>query len=269
MSYIQIQDFIKANCPNLYKFTALPQTKWDNINLRMDRRLKYLESQIEKYGSVDAETSLFDIIIQSKEELNQVAKDYLNFIESLIKDINNLVPHNFHKKLKKRAYDLIANFDNIRSYYRDPIGEFIALITIIRNSDYQIDSIEYKMPNGKQADFKLNNQKTKILVDVLNINFKDGLIKSADDLNSFLSKRISDKISDKISGLTFNEIKHPFCVLPVIWCDLNEIKNFNHVFERVQQKYSTLPFCSIAQFSDENKKYGFYFSTINNISDKM
>lgn len=269
MSYIHVQEFIKENCPNLYEFASLSKSKWDSINLRINKRLEYLESQIEVYGYVNAETSLFDVIIQSKYELDQVAKDFLNFVESLINDINNLVPNNFHKKLKNRGHDLIANFDNIRSFYRDTIGEFIALITIIKNSDFQIDSIEFKLPNGKQADFKIYNHKNYVLVDVLNINFKDGLIKSANDLNFFLSKRISDKIKEKLFGLSRNDIKYPFCILPIIWCDLNEIKFFHHVFETVQRKYNTLPFCAIAQFSNEKKNFGFYFSTINNICDKM
>lgn len=265
MEYIELQSLVKECCPNLYEFVSLTQKKWDKINLRSSERLQFIEAQISLNGNFTYEANLFDILIQvRKGEL--VAKYFVQFIEKIIIELVSLVPHKFHTKLKKRAYDIIANFDKSRSCYRDTLGEFVAIISLLKNSTYTLKAIEDYLPNGKQSDYHLRNSITDegYLIDVLNINFKDKKIKSNDDLSRFLAKRISDKFEDKLTGLQRDKIPIYFTLLPVIWCDLEDVKSYLSTFNEVQNKYNLLPFCTITQSMNEDGSYNFHFYTIDN-----
>lgn len=263
--YIRLDKYLLKYCPALVNFVSLPERKWDALSRRFGQRMDKISIGVSEQGAFVAETTLHDLIVQAEADI-AIAKNFLSFIDNVFKDVLKFVPTHHHAKLRQAARNLLSNFDIQRSAYLDPLGELEALLSLLKNSDYKLIEIEFKLSNGKSADYYLIHPSGhKILIDVLNIHFKDDRIQNEVDLFSFLSKRIQDKLEVKTSGVDFMQLGKQFKLLPVVWCDFKDIHKYISVFDKVEARFGTLSFCVMGQTQIEDGSYTFHFSTVNRL----
>jgi hypothetical protein len=252
-------------CPSLVSFVFLSKTQWDKIGSRFQQRVVTIERQVARNREIKAETTLHDLIILAQNG-TAVAKSFLSLIDGLFKDMLNVVPKQYHSKIRQAARNLVSDFDSQRSGYLNPIGELLSLLSLLKNSSYKLRAIEFRLPNGKTADYCLANPVGfEILIEVTNIHFQPGKIRDKSDLIVFLSGRIEDKLTDKTKGLDLSQLGREFTLLPVVWCDFEDIHTFSSAFETVEAKYQTLPFCIIGQTPMSDGTYTHRFSTVKNL----
>jgi len=263
--YIRLDKYLLKYCPVLVDFVSLPERKWDVLSRRFGQRMNKINIGVSEQGALVAETTLHDLIVQAEADI-AIAKNFLLFIDNVFKDVLKFVPAHHHAKLRQAARNLLSNFDIQRSAYLDPLGELKALLSLLKNSDYKLIEIEFKLSNGKSADYYLIHPSGhKILIDVLNIHFKDGRIRNEVDLLSFLSKRIQDKLGEKTSGVDFMQLGKQFKLLPVVWCDFKDVHEYTAAFDTVEANFGTLPFCVMGQTSMGDGSYTFHFSTVKRL----
>ena len=265
------REYILKYCPSLLLLANLSEVEWEKINARFIERVKHINTTVETNDSITVATTIYEVILRAETgDKPEIA--FLAFIEYLCKQILLTVDKIHHPRLRKSAINIVSNFDLERSFYLDPIGEFAALINITQSPSIQLREVELSLPSGKRADFEVFIAKSqKILqIEVLNIHFVDGKIKSEGDLQTFLSKRIEDKLMSKIGTLTINEENKNFALLPVAWCSLYEVIHFPTAFSQVEKLYPLLPFCIVAQqhyYTEE--RYNYLFATVPELLKRL
>lgn len=262
---MKLNYYLNKYCPTLVSFILLSDAEWEKITQRFDDRIKIHNEKIFTGKSVDAATTLYDLIARA-EANNVIAMSFLTMIDNIFKDISNIVPVLHHPKIRRITMNMLSDFDEIRSGYLNPLGELQALLSILKNSNCKLKEIEYLLPNGKSADYYFETPiEGELLVEVTNIHFKDGLIKNESDLITFLSGRVTKKLAEKITGVNLTELGKKFILLPVVWCDFEDIHKYQSAFDIVETEQKTLPFCVMGQSPLENGSYIFRFSTVKKL----
>jgi hypothetical protein len=263
--YIRLDKYLQKYCPTLVSFISLSESKWEEITQRFAERMAFIEQKTSGGNTIEVETTLYDLILKS-ETGNIVTKSFLSLIENTFKDIISIVPSQHYSEIRKSTMSLLSAFDPQRSNYLNPLGEFRAILSILKNSNNILKEIERPLPNGKTIDYCFADPSTReeILVEVTNIHFKEGKIKTESDLILFLSGRISDKINDKLVDLDHSVYKKQVHLLPVVWCDFEDIYKYQSTFDNLESKFETLAFCIMGQTPLGDGSYTFGFSTVKN-----
>jgi hypothetical protein len=261
--YIRLDKYLQKYCPTLVSFISLSESKWEEITQRFADRMSYIEQKTSGGKTLEVETTLYDVIIKA-ETGNIIHKSFLSLIDNTFKDIISIVPSQHHTEIRKSTMNLLSAFDAQRSNYLNPMGEFRVLISILKNSSNILKEIERPLPNGKTIDYYFADPVTgkEELIEVTNIHFKEGKIKTESDLVLFLSGRINDKIDDKLTNLDRSIYKNKFRILPVIWCNFKDIHKYQLAFDSLESKLGTLQFCIMGQTPLDDGSYTFGFSTV-------
>ncbi len=262
---------VLKHCPSLFSLANLSTGEWDKIERRFVARTNHIDSTIKTASSITVGTTIYDVI-KCAESGNKSHIAFLRFIEYLCEQILLTIPKVHHSRLRMSAINILSNFDRKRSFYLDPVGEFVALLNILKGSAFRLTEVETALPSGKKADFAIlrASSQTILQIEVLNIHFGDGKIHNEDDLYIFLSKRIEDKLMSKIGKLHLEKGDSNFALLPVAWCDLDEVQHFPATFIRVEKQYPSLPICILAQqHSLEEDNYNYLFATVPEVLRRL
>jgi hypothetical protein len=263
--YARLDKHLRKYCPTLVSFILFSDSKWERISRRFGERMHSISKQTSDGNTFGAETTIYDLILQA-ETGNVIAKSFLSLIENIFKDITSVVPSQHYSEIRKSTMNLLSDFDPTRSGYLNPLGEFQALLSLLKNLNHKLKEIEFTLPNGKTVDYCFEAPSGKeILIEVTNIHFKDGIIKNESDLISFLSGRIKNKLDDKLNGIDLPKLGKEFTILPVVWCDFEDVHKYQTAFEFVESQYEILPFCVMGQTPQEDGTYSFRFSTVKRL----
>lgn len=263
MKSLCLQKYLNRYCPTLVSLSNLSDGEWRRISDRFARRWDSVGQKIDCRSSIDFESTIYDVVMQAESgQAESIA--FLGFIEILCQDLKKHISQTHFSKLGQSINNLLSNFDVERSCYLDPIGELAVLLTIITESQLQLSDIESELPTGRRADFCFTNKEGGgiVYVEVLNIHFQDRKIQSELDLTSFLSKRLEDKLSHKLNGQKIVERDRIFTLLPVVWCNLEDVNKYVNVFELIKDKYQTLSICALVQARTCSNEVGYRFMTI-------
>jgi len=259
-----LKDYLDKFCPTVVSMANLSNAEWQSISDRFDARMNRIVEALDTTTSIGVQTTIYDLVLLADSGQKE-GISFLRFIERLSKDLIKDVPARFHVRLRNSFVNLVSNFDDARSGYLDPIGEFTALLSMVTESTLELKEIEATLPSGKKADFCFVDSKGDRLVwvEVLNIHFQEGKIRTDNDLLTFLSKRIEDKLQKKLHALGCEAPNRIFALLPVVWCELEDVQDRAEVILRVKQKYRTLPICLIAQTRSDSGEVGYRFTTMD------
>ena len=229
------------------------------IRDKIELRYSQVGAELAKNIPFEAETTLIDLIWKV-EERHVHSFQFLNFIDKACLTIGKNIPDILLPKLRKTLMQLVMNFDKAKSRYRSYVAELLVLNTLISSESFKLIDIEYKLPNGKSADYAFNSTRGLILVEVESFNISTEAISTEEDLEKHINYRVEQKLKSKLGGLS-NEWNVPFYLIQVIWADYMKLYELRGYFSR-PSKYAniTVKPMSIAQFFDkkeETPRYAF------------
>lgn len=262
---MKLPDDLAKYCPTMVSFLSMTTDKWDKIKGRLKSRTQSISAEVNRFGEVKAGTTIYDLV-QMAQYGDVKAASFLKLIDSLFEDVNDMISSEHYPRLRQTAINLVSDFDPHRSGYLNPIGELFSVLTLLKNSDYTLKQVEFPLPNGNTADYCLIHPNgVEVLVEVVNIHFKKGMIRSDSDLYSFLSYRVAEKIAAKTDGIELSRLGRKFLLLPVVWCDFEDIHSYLSVFEKIETEHNTLSFCVVGQIPSEDGTTSLMFSTVSRL----
>lgn len=220
------------------------------------------------------ETNIIDLIIKSELGEDPFIKEFVSFYDNLVKDITCMLDKKHHKGIRNFLIGKVTNFDS--GNYMNPIGEIAALHSILENSRFTLEQIEYKLPNRKRADLLLNDplDNHKVIVEVLNIHVPDNL--GSEELKEFLLNKVREKIDKEELEDKFLKEWGRQIFLPIIWTfdfeQLLPLEKFSLGFDKDCKTYfpnsQVLGFCSLIQLIAKDGTRVFRFSSVmRNLKD--
>jgi len=265
---LDLYTFLNGSCPFLTKLIGPDFKNWQSINHRYKQRIEHINRELTLQPSITIETTIYDLIVMANEG-DLIASKYLKYINHLFQTIHKKIPTYLEKKFIKSIEPLLLNFDERSSKYQNVIGEYSALLKILSLDEinYDLINIEYPLTNGKFADFNIKETTSgnNLLIEIYNIHVKERMIKSEEELETFLIGRIQSKVNDKLKGLDNNLIKSKFVVLPILWCNLGEMKLYETFFEKFGDRNRGINCFAFGQTRDEDGEINFIFDSMKNL----
>jgi hypothetical protein len=257
----QFHLLIELICPNLYLFIPKESTNWITINKKYTERVAFLELKI-KY-LVQLEISFHELLFLFFVKKDTQAKDLLILLnKSLLIIDQKLKDLNLRNQFRKGAIrNLLEEPD---SNYLNFFGEVLCLALILNTPTYELNHIEFKLPNGKKLDFGIKNKildsDKGILVEILNIHIGE----NEEYTELKIKGKIEDKLKAKFSSMEENEIeKWVYGLMPVIWCNINNLKKIQDLIVRnALESERVIDFFSVVRSLYSNGESYFDFGSI-------
>ncbi len=205
-----IRNLFERNCPNI--LSIILKTDFTLIEKRFDQLMDFRSILIESGNKeILVETTFIDLILSSDEGSDIFIKSFVKYCDELVKDTLTKIEAKHNKGIRNSFVGKITNLDSWN--YLNPIGEIAVLNNLLFSSQFVLEQIEYKLPNGRKADFLLRNisNNHKTLVEVINIHPRDGL--EGEELKNFILNKLSHKIVTEKTSIP--NLPHIF--LPVVW----------------------------------------------------
>lgn len=206
-----VRKLFERNCPNILSI-ILKNTDFALIDKRFDQHMDSLGILM---GSGNKEilvkTTFIDLLLRSDEGSDDFIKSFVKYCDELVKDTLTKIESKHNKGIRNSFIGKITNLDSWN--YLNPIGEIAALNNLLFSSQFSLEQIEYKMPNGKKADFLLRNIENnhKSLVEIVNIHTRDGI--EGEELKNSIINKLSQKVLTEKTFIPY--LPHIF--LPIIW----------------------------------------------------
>lgn len=275
MLHLGLQNLLFPFCPNLVNIIDRKAPIWDSIQNRFEKRIDFIDNEIAQKREKFFDTTLFDLLARIKQG-DPIAESFLIYLDKTIGDLYAILKpmgKHFKSSLKLTLINLVANFDNSRCNYVDMVGEICLMHAVLTlpNLPYRLERIEYPLSNGKRIDYLLTNRHTghSVLIDVLNIRIQSNRIVDSSSLEKFLLERVKNKKAKKLQNLPPLELSFPFAVAPVLWCDLEEMKNFESYFDQFPLTNDGVPCFSLGQSIGNNGRYNFEFATMQSLLKRV
>jgi hypothetical protein len=228
-----VQNYVKKNIsyyvPAFIEIIGKRDFSWRDVEKMFN---KHYGKRIEKIKETGAESiwvqaNIYDIIIAVK-KADKSAIRLLDYFNKFMLHLSRLLNDEEKKLITASIWNILTAFD---SRYLDFMGEMAVLNGIMATNKYQLNNIEFKLPNGKTIDFRLKSKDngTFTLVEVYNIHLNsERVIFDKIEIEKFLTGRLIPKINAKTEGLT-----EPvdFDLAPVIWGTAKDLKVYSDYFK--------------------------------------
>ncbi|MBW8003149.1 MAG: hypothetical protein FVQ80_14200 [Planctomycetes bacterium] len=242
--------YLKSYIPNFLNLLNPTPKQLRVIRDKIELRYSQVGSELSKNIPFEAETTLIDLIWKV-EERHLHSFQFVNFIDKACLSISKNIPDRLLPKLRRTLMQLVMNFDKAKSRYRSYVAELSVLNTLISSESFDLIEVEYKLPNGKSADYAFNSRKGLILVEVESFDISTEKISTEEDLENHINARVEQKLVNKLGGLP-KEWNTPFYLIQVIWADYMKLYELRGYFKKTS-KYANIAVkpMSIAQFFDQ------------------
>ncbi|RZK44672.1 MAG: hypothetical protein EOO61_02950 [Hymenobacter sp.] len=221
-----VKENLQQAIPSLVVLLDVKSFPWDKIERLLNK--KFAERVAECKGeSIIVEACIYDVIVEARKQMPQAIR-LLHFISKLFEDLAITLEATEKPLIKRTIQQMLESFD---LKYLNFVGELAALNALLKSGNYQLVSLEDKMPNGKFVDFKLKQvgQDKFLLVEVVNIHLDSSkVVDDAEAIRKRLMHKLSRKIEDKRTGLDNNVQFH---LIPVVWGDWQDIKIYSEFFK--------------------------------------
>ncbi|GAA0892658.1 hypothetical protein GCM10009122_23370 [Fulvivirga kasyanovii] len=227
---------------------------WDRIEKLFDKEIK------KRYGkakgkTITVEATIYDHIIEvRKESVNSLSSTrYLQFVNSMIRDLAELLDDNQRQMVTRIIRNLLVSFDLKHINY---LGEIGALHNLTKNGRLLLKEVEYPIDNGKNIDFCFYDTVSKkdILVEVFSSRLNsDKVLDDPAALEKFISFRLEEKALKKFSGI--QNLYENIFLLPILWGDTRSLKIYADFFKDYKFKsekiFEPMAYCTFTVDSPE------------------
>jgi hypothetical protein len=247
---------------------------------RFKERYEALKMKLATNGdSLVKPHSIYEWIVTAKSG-DKKSMAFLEFINGAFTFCLEKVDPMLRSKLRLIGLNMLTAFDTNVSLKDNPtfltyLGELLTVHRILTNkSSYRLLDIEVNMPNGKKADFFLEdrNNNLNILVDAISvIGFNPSVPQNALDFIKYFHGRFRHKLETKLTGISMsvdgrfsiNGSPAIFTILPILWNEVFELKGWAKVLKSPDMEHpGSLPLSILIAQQGSDGKYTFLFSTV-------
>lgn len=256
--------FLTKYLPGILPFCLFPEKKWFEIEAKLKLRYSSIAKEIQISGEAATKTHIYDLMILAEQHRDQFAIDFLNYVNSIFLQLQDLIPAHQHRLITRNCLELIQNFDTKSSRYVNMLGEILTLFTIMNSKKFDFVCTEKVIgsPTSIDFEFRTTDGKKSYLVEVFNVSLDTSKISSSNDLKKFLFHRIAEKIKKKKLIDIKKSANMPILIVIVLWGDVINLysqKSFfsaNHQLSGIDIAYSQL-----IQYQPSPGRFTFKFST--------
>jgi hypothetical protein len=218
-----LEEDLRNYIPNIFGL-LYNMPDWNDIVRKLNSPNKVVSSSF-------LDSNLYEIILHAKKgDIN--ALSLLEFFNIIFREICTL-PVNCKMQLNDKAIEFLRV---LNSDFKNYLGEFAVLDTIIKTNEFKLVNVEASLENGKTSEylFEKHNSSEKYYVEVLNINLNE--------THTNLKRTLRRKIVSKVNKKTKNS-KHEIIVVPVIWGNIGTLQRLQKAYnEHFEVKYAYEPF---------------------------
>jgi hypothetical protein len=261
-------NLVKSNLelflPALIRLVDFKDFPWTKIDQAFSN--KWEQRTIESKGeAMQIEASIYDIIIAAKKE-NRQAIGLLDFLNKLFEELADHLTKAEKVLVRRNVKSMLKALD---SKYLNFVGEMGVLNNMIKSGRYRLTGIEYKLPNGKSADFRMTQtaKNEDILIEVVNLHLDAGKVESDPvAISQFLTKKLSEKMADKKEKLT-EPVK--IYLIPILWGGWQDIKVYSDFCKNTPVAIpDTLEPIAYLQYNDGAAYFEHHFKSVSHLFDR-
>lgn len=263
-----VKENISAYFPSLIQLIGQHNFNWDRVekifNKDYSKRLDKLEKMNAETMMVEAH--LYDVIVAVKKGDSYYSRQ-LKFFDRILWDLNTILTEREKELIIPTIWNALTSLDR---RHREFLAEMMVLKNCMSAGKYELDTIEFRLANGKRMDFrfKIKENGNYELVEVLSILLDADKVTDIDEeILKFLDHRLSDKIADKTIRL---DTPVPFHLVPVLWGNGKALKVYSDYFKKqkmhlphVQEPFAYTAFVK----GDEKHAYMYKFGRISKLFD--
>ena len=217
--------------PSIFRLFRPYHADLEQLKTAYSAREKLVIEATRDHKGHNAEGIIFDLWWKAREE-NRDDIALLDFIDKTVESLVARIPSTLHSPIRRICKQMLFKYDDFHSEYTRHLAELAVIELFVRSGEYQLEQVEYKLPNGKSVDFLVSHKtseemKKKYLFEIYMIDFFniEEKIESAEDLRLFIDKRLGDKWADKTKEVDLNSIP-PLALVPVLRGELNHLIPF-------------------------------------------
>jgi hypothetical protein len=257
-----VKKAIQIYFPSFLELLGEQNISWTSIDKGLEAHLQKIKDKLEDTpNGIWKEATFFTIMINHSLE-NGKGKGMFDFYDKIFKSLLLVLSKKEKEPIHRMLSKVLTNLDK---NYLNFIGELATLNKLMLTGEYELLNIEEPIHPDRNitADIfmRRKNDRTEILIEVLNLHLEDREFNDYITLQNHLRSKFVKKMSDKL--ITSNNV----LIQPVIWTstleqiqqlsDLYTINNFQIDNVAVPLTYLT--------FVDSNGVYEHRFESVRTI----
>ena len=199
---------------------------------------------------------------------NKKAESFLKFYNNALQELYSLYNKNFpHQIIVKIRNSILETPDD---KYKDSIGELVAILFLLKQSNYEYLDIEFKLGNGKDVDIAFKKDSSIQLIEIKNLHHLAGK-----NVNESIKNKIKSKLADKTKYLpqiekyfvnNYPNYDVTLSILLFIWEDYANITSLKAINDEIKKAINDdfLPPLTIINQELENGEYQWQISDLEN-----
>ena len=199
---------------------------------------------------------------------NKKAESFLKFYNNALQELYSLYNKNFpHQIIVKIRISILETPDD---KYKDSIGELVAILFLLKQSNYEYLDIEFKLGNGKDVDIAFKKDSSIQLIEIKNLHHLAGK-----NVNESIKNKIKSKLADKTKYLpqiekyfvnNYPNYDVTLSILLFIWEDYANITSLKAINDEIKKAINDdfLPPLTIINQEVENGEYQWQISDLEN-----
>lgn len=199
---------------------------------------------------------------------NKKAESFLKFYNNALQELYSLYNKNFpHQIIVKIRNSILETPDD---KYKDSIGELLAILFLLKQSNYEYLDIEFKLGNGKDVDIAFKKDSSIQLIEIKNLHHLAGK-----NVNESIKNKIKSKLADKTKYLpqiekyfvnNYPNYDVTLSILLFIWEDYANITSLKAINDEIKKAINDdfLPPLTIINQELENGEYQWQISDLEN-----
>jgi len=266
-----VKENLKIYFPALIALIGDRDVDWQRVEEVFDKAYDKRLQTLAKKGNetMQVEVSLYDIIVAIKKD-DEASHSYLRmmkFFDLIMWDLNNLLSDKEKDLLIDSIKKVLKTSDR---RYREFLAEMMILKSCLSSGKYYLDTVEYKIPNGKDIDFRLKDRQSGeyVLIEVVSITLKDNEMAAGnEEIVELLNAKLVTKVEDKTVNL---EQKMEFTLVPVMWGSSKLLKIYSDYFRcnkmHIAGVHEPFAYSSFVRGASEDAAY-YRFAKISKLFD--
>jgi hypothetical protein len=280
-----LKNIIKKHLKDFVRIAELSEKKINKVVGKYIQRVKGISNKNSFW--LEKPHCLIDwVVLAENGEMKAIS--FLKFLTDLLENSLLLtVNGNMKLQIKSKAKEIFSIIDiNVDLENNPQYMNFIMELAFLeytlkqRQERFKIISIEKKMPNGKKADFQVEDSinNDEIYLEIVSINtLKLDKLNSSSDLEEFLKGRFNQKLESKTKGLNEknNRIEDEngnwvnFAIIPMISCEIKDLMKYKDVFIKLDNESPNVFNCFSLLPENIGGSYTFTFSEVKNILERL